>query len=477
MEVPIDASSEPPTLLQALFGPAAGELLTISPRIQLWSDLFTLWLAALDAERGRIAYQQAIQSWTLLLAFHRCPPWQLDQPKLEAWLAHLVESDLTPNTVRCYRGRISAFFRYASRQPAMHADPFFAPGKFVNPFRLAVTPAPKNYEHAYVLRPAEARALLRAIDRPTSPLGRRDYALLLTLLLTGLPENDVRCLRWGDPSLTSLPAPALDAIHAFLDASGRRPVIQPGDYIFAPLADPLLRPASGDPADWLASHPLSTEQMLVSLKNYAAWARLDADRITFLALRHTAALLRLECGDDPAALQRFLDRSSLKSSRRYLVLLGRMLRARGRPPRPWVVRRGRPPRGPYRRKDPHGQPGNLNAMKHGFYLRRWLPGDLDNVDPKQLLIASLEDEIKVIRLLMRRFTDLTFEPGSQAEAVKNLETFSLATLRLAQLLQKHQALSAGATDAMYRNAISQAAEEVLQEFEERQRQEEQAKNP
>jgi integrase len=116
--------------------------------------------------------------------------------------------------------------------------------------------------------------LLRAVDRQSSLVAKRDYAILLTLLLTGLNEAELRHLRWSqvhvssqpvrlevDPGIPAkeLPPPAWNAIRAYLQVSGRLAVMQPDDFIFAPLADPLLQPPTDLPEDWCRGRPPSTE--------------------------------------------------------------------------------------------------------------------------------------------------------------------------------------------------------------------------
>ena len=67
------------SLLPIIFGPCAGLVTSTSPRLDLWSAAFADWLASLPAR------DQALNAWEQLLRYHRCPPWELDRPKLESW--------------------------------------------------------------------------------------------------------------------------------------------------------------------------------------------------------------------------------------------------------------------------------------------------------------------------------------------------------------------------------------------------------
>ncbi|HEX7974655.1 MAG TPA: tyrosine-type recombinase/integrase [Anaerolineales bacterium] len=464
MEAPADL----PVLL---FGPGpAAEVRALSPRLAAWSAAFTAWLDSIQAGHGPLPYGQALQAWKLLLDFHRCPPWDLDRLKLDAWLADLAESGYTPNTIRAYRGRISAFYRYCSQcAPTLFTgDPYFA-GRPNNPLRGAVKAKAINYQHAYVLTAPEARSLLRAVDRHSSLVAQRDYAFLLTLLLTGLPETGLRLLRWQDLEVglggarlpqtgLEFPTPAWQAVLDHLRRSGRLPALLPEHYLFVPLADPLLHPPTGLAGDWANDRPLSTEQLLVSLKCYASWAGLDSERITYAALRHTAAALHLASGADAAGLQRFLGRLYLKETRRYITLLGQML-TRRRTHRPWVARRlGRLSPNPYLRKSPHAQPGNLNAIRHGFLTRRFRPADLQDLDG--ILTAGLEDEIAALRVILRRSLRLTGRSKDLPETLHLLDHFGLAAARIARLLREQSELQTPSPDQVLSQAISEVLEEL-----------------
>ena len=445
----------PPELLTLMFGQGASAISSATPRLILWAQAFDDWLASIHAARGDKPRCQALRSWELLLRFHRCPPWDIDRTRLESWTASLAKSGHTANTIRAYQGRVSGFLRFCSKQPALLSTEtiFGTPKKPRNPLIGASKPAVSNYRNAYLLRHSEARALLRAVDRQTSLVAKRDYALLLTLLLTGLPESRLRQLQWKGLEITphaahilpapahaakQLPPPAWAAILDYLQSSGRFASIQPADYLFAPLVDPLLRPPTGHPADWQPDRPLSTEQMLVFLKQYADWAGLDASKVTYACLRHTAAALYLETGADALSLQKFLDRQYLKETRVYIGHLGRMLAARKPRPRRFTPSVDQPARGPYQRKKPYGQPGNQNALKHGFFSHR--PPEITPQDAKEAAAASLESEIVALRVIMGRSLELADGNQNLKDAIRLVDVFGAAAMRISRLLRQQQQL-------------------------------------
>lgn len=53
-----------------------------------------------------------------------------------------------------------------------------------------------------------------------------------------------------------------------------------------------------------------------------------------------------------------------------------------------------------------GQPGNINALKHGFYTRRFTQTDLAGVESTDY--HGLMEEIAIIRLYARRLIELAF---------------------------------------------------------------------
>ena len=55
------------------------------------------------------------------------------------------------------------------------------------------------------------------------------------------------------------------------------------------------------------------------------------------------------------------------------------------------------------RKPPGAPKGNLNAIKHGFYSRRFRTGESQQL--KSLAEPGLSDEIEMLRLVIRRVID------------------------------------------------------------------------
>lgn len=88
------------------------------------------------------------------------------------------------------------------------------------------------------------------------------------------------------------------------------------------------------------------------------------------------------------------------------------------------------------------QPGNLNAYKHGFYSRRFRAIELS--DLSTVLTDDLDDEIALLRVIMRRVFDFA---DSDAESLDDwsmaLSTLGAAATRLAGLLRTQQVITGG----------------------------------
>jgi len=110
-----------------------------------------------------------------------------------------------------------------------------------------------------------------------------------------------------------------------------------------------------------------------------------------------------------------------------------------------------------------GQPGNRNALKHGFYSPRF--ADLELSDLDAVFCDGLTDEIALLRVIIRRVFDHANDHEKQ-----NLETWSgsLNTLgaacsRLAGLLRTNKFLGGGGPEDALRE-LAQAFGFAAHEF-------------
>jgi site-specific recombinase XerD len=304
-------------------------------RMRAWTEAFALWLDSRRSANTRRAYERA---WREFLNFSSKNPWEIVKTDVSLWVDALHRQGLSKCTVAQYVAAISSFYVYARddyevRLPDGRAVPLHD----ANPAASkSLRPAVKAYGKATYLASDEARALLQAIKR-TTVQGLRDYALFLTYLATGRRNSEVRNLKWGDfqdsggrlyyrwsgkgkeDQRFEMPLRVWQAIEAWLKAAGRLSTMQDGDYIFTAISElagrlPTVQAESWDPF----AQPLSMRQVGALLKKYARKAGLDPKKIHVHTLRHTAAMLRKEAGDDVEKICAFLGHSGIAVTQIYL---------------------------------------------------------------------------------------------------------------------------------------------------------------
>ena len=113
-------------------------------------------------------------------------------------------------------------------------------------------------------------------------------------------------------------------------------------------------------------------------------------------------------------------------------------------------------------RKPGAQPNNTNAVKHGFYSRRF--DKLETSDLDIALLNGLDDEIALLRVIIRRVFNYS-SSGKQDLATWStaLETLGAASTRLAHLLRTQRLLTGQEANGMSA-ALSQALTEVTKEF-------------
>ena len=237
---------------------------------------------------------------------------QLDAPTIGSFLEHL-ERDRC-NTARTRNIRLAAvhsYFHYCALRHPEHAA--------LIQRVLAIPPKRATKRMVTFLTPEEGKALLAAPDR-TTWAGRRDHALLLTAVQTGLRVSELLALTHTDVQLGASAhvratgkgrkervAPLTRQTVAVLRAWTRENLRQPADPVFASChGGPLSRDAI---ERRLAKH-VATAQ--------CACATLRAKRITMHVLRHTCAMNLLTAGVDTATIALWLGHEQERTTHIYL---------------------------------------------------------------------------------------------------------------------------------------------------------------
>jgi hypothetical protein len=107
-------------------------------------------------------------------------------------------------------------------------------------------------------------------------------------------------------------------------------------------------------------------------------------------------------------------------------------------------------------------PGNLNALKHGFYSRQFR--QLETADLDVMLETGLESEINLIRVIARRVFDMAGVIETLEEGYSLLSALSDAALRLASILRTQSILSGSPYEDHTWDQITRALEDINTEL-------------
>lgn len=266
--------------------------------IGAYRDTFRLLLGFLEGETKKAPATLALED--------------LDAPTISAFLDHLEQG--RGNTVRTRNARLAAvhsFFRFAALRHPEHAGVIE---------RVLAIP-PKRFDRRVVsfLSDVEVDALLAAPDRSTF-LGRRDHALLLTAVQTGLRVTELVGLRVGDvvfgtgahvrclgkgrkERTTPLTSHTRDVLRSWLDERG------------GSATDPLFTTTQG--------RVLSRYGIAAVVKRHVASAATSCTSLTSKTvsphvLRHTAAMRLLHAGVDTTVIALWLGHEGVETTQMYV---------------------------------------------------------------------------------------------------------------------------------------------------------------
>jgi integrase/recombinase XerD len=260
-------------------------------------------------------------TFRLLLAFAQerlrkapsdLPLADLDAPLVAAFLQHLEKH--RGNSVRTRNARLAAihsFFGYVALQE---------PAASATCQRVLAIPT-KKAERKLVtsLTRAEQGALLAAPDRTTC-LGRRDHAILMLFLQTGLRVSELRNLRCEDIVLTAGP-------HVRCRGKGRKERCTPLTRETLTVIKAWLAERAGLPTEPAFPSRRGTvlsrdavERLVTKHTKGASTAcsSLLAKRVTPHVLRHTTAVSLLQAGNDRSVIALWLGHESIETTQMYL---------------------------------------------------------------------------------------------------------------------------------------------------------------
>ncbi len=214
--------------------PAAGLVLAgqgfdlaLQNAVRLWAGATTDAASACRTDLLRSKFK-IVCSFFAELGKHPAEVTPLD---VKAWRDGLEERHKQA-TVYARVSRLSSFYEWTMRDAVL--------GQFIrsNPAQLARPKCPRPYqtESAKAFDDEQMSALLRVVRKRAAtgdPVGKRDYAILLFFVTTGMRRNEVMDLRGSDLELKK-------------DVFVVRCKVKGGDYVGREVADPHVRRALED---------------------------------------------------------------------------------------------------------------------------------------------------------------------------------------------------------------------------------------
>ena len=284
--------------LQAFFTDRLITQRNSSPQtVAAYRDTFRLLLTFAQRQTGKQPFQLDIDD--------------LDAPLIGAFLNHLEkERGNSPRTRNARLGAIHSFYRFAALGHPEHAQTIA---------RVMAIPTKRHDRNTVsYLDLTEIKALLSAPD-PTTWLGRRDHALLLLMIQTGVRVSELVGLRVGDIHLGIGP-------HIKVTGKGRKKRATPLTNETVATQRRWLTERRGDPDDPLfptrPGRPLSRYTVGLLITKHAATASvncpsLTAKRVTPHVLRHTNAMLLRAKEVDIATIALWLGHESTQTTHIY----------------------------------------------------------------------------------------------------------------------------------------------------------------
>jgi integrase/recombinase XerC/integrase/recombinase XerD len=284
----------------------------------------SLWASATTSESERRADLLRDKQRIVLTFFQYSKklPSEIEPADVQRWLRDLAEKEISAGTCYQHACLLSSFYSWAMKDPEV--------GQHVrrNPARLARPKAPKPYQTESVksMSDKEVQALVDAVRRRAlggNLVGKRDHALLLMYLVTGLRRQEIMSLRGNDVHVNETlilayrakggdyrsrevrESQVKEALLDYLSAAGRMHALKTG----APLWTRHDR--AGKPGDALTSHCF-----VKNLKKYAQEAGVKDFHLH--RTRHTFARIVSEFTGDITATQNALDHQNRSTTRVYV---------------------------------------------------------------------------------------------------------------------------------------------------------------
>ena len=288
--------------------------------IDLQGDPWVESMAAFVANKGSYETRRVYRIiLTQFFAFVTKHPSNVKQSDAIRYRHELEKRGKAPSTIRQHLAAISGYYSFCiSRDLAIY-----------NPTKGVTRPPVDSYIGATWLNPVQAKHFISQPDLETVK-GKRDFAILITLLLTGLRRKELANVRRADIQekdekiyltytckggirlIRDIPRRCWEAIQEYLIASGRE--ITDDSPLFTALADAgEYHGKNGN-----GHHPITPEAIRQMVIYYSRQAFGDEIKVRPHTLRHTAGTLLRKSGCSVEEVQSFLKHKRLDTTRRYL---------------------------------------------------------------------------------------------------------------------------------------------------------------
>lgn len=256
-----------------------GEQLALQNAIRLWANSSTL---AESSRRDDLLRdkQKALDSFFSFVKKH---PGEVRPTDIKAWQAFLEEKGLRASTIYARTCFLSSFYEWAMRDPELGQQI----GK--NPVHQARPRAPKAYQTESVksLTDEELDKLVSVVARKAEAgelVGKRDYAILLLFMATGMRRQEILSLRGRDIK-----------VDEELVLTNR---IKGGTYIGREVDDPIVKEA-------LLDYLRSAKRLEVFKTDGPLWTRHDKAGRSGAALSSHSYVKNLKRYAKEAGIERF----------------------------------------------------------------------------------------------------------------------------------------------------------------------------
>lgn len=281
---------------------------------ELKPEVFSRWTAYIDASPKTIeTYNKAIKQFAIWLSENG-----ISQPGREDVIRYRDElkADHKPTTVQTYLASIKLFFQWTERE-----------GLYPNiADRVKGVKLDTEHKKDY-LTSKQVQKLLQSIDR-SELKGKRDYAIILLMVTTGLRtisviRADIKDIRTAGDSTAlyyqgkgheekadyvKLAEPVEEAIRDYLTARGT-----------ADEDEPLF----SSQANRNSGERMTTRSISRVVKDRLVSVGLNSDRLTAHSLRHTTATLNLLNGATVEETQQLLGHANINTTLIYSHALDR----------------------------------------------------------------------------------------------------------------------------------------------------------